>query len=146
MSNSVTTLLTQLLADTYTLALKTQNYHWNVVGSDFYGLHTLFESHYQSLYEAADELAERLRVLGDYAPGSFSEFSKLTTIPEAKKGISANDMLVDLVESHKKVAAVAKKLVLASQENKDDATADMAVDRVEPHEKMIWILKSSLPR
>lgn len=146
MSNSVTTLLTELLANTYALGLKTQNYHWNVVGSDFYGLHTLFESQYQSLYEAADELAERLRVLGEYAPGSFSEFAKLTIIPEAKKGITANDMLMDLADSHQKIVGIAKKLVVAAQENRDDATVDMVIDRIEPHEKTIWILKSSLPK
>lgn len=143
MSNHVTTTLALLLADTFTLALKTHNYHWNVIGAGFYDLHKLFEEQYESLYKAADELAERLRALGEYAPGSFAEFSKLTSITEAKKGATANEMLVDLTASHEKVANLAKKLTLLSHESRDEVTADIALDRAGSHEKMAWMLKSS---
>lgn len=143
MTNHVTSTLTSLLADTFTLALKTHNYHWNVIGPGFYGLHKLFEEQYESLYKAADKLAERLRALGEYAPGSYSEFSKFTSIAEAKKGAISKDMLADLVASHEKAAAVAKKLNVLSHENRDEVTADIALDREESHEKMAWILKSS---
>lgn len=143
-SGNVTAELSVLLADTYTLALKTQNYHWNVTGPEFYSLHKLFEEQYESLHEAADVLAERIRALGVYSPGSFSEFTRLTNITEAQKGINSKAMLQDLVKSHELVVKQAKEVIAAGEAAGDDATVDIVVGRIEEHDKQAWMLNSSL--
>jgi len=143
-SENVTEELSILLADTYALALKTQNYHWNVAGPDFYSLHKLFEGQYESLHDAADELAERIRALDNYAPGSFAEFAKLTNISEAKKGLSSKEMLKDLAKSHEAVVKQAKKVIEASESAGDPTTVDIVVGRIEEHDKQAWMLNSSL--
>lgn len=141
---SVAPALSALLADTYTLAIKTQNYHWNVTGREFYSLHKLFEEQYDALFDAADELAERLRALGGYAPGGLAEFAKLTTISDAKSGLSAEAMLKDLAKSHEQAAATTRTLIAASEAAGDHATNDMAVGRLEDHDKMRWMLTASV--
>jgi starvation-inducible DNA-binding protein len=136
--------LSILLADTYVLALKTQNYHWNVTGTEFYSLHNLFEGQYESLYNAADELAERIRALGSYAPGGLTEFSRLTNISDAKKGTTSKTIVQDLAKSHETVVKQAKKVLAAAESVGDDSTIDMVVGRVEEHDKQVWMLNSSL--
>ncbi len=136
--------LSVLLADTYALALKTQNYHWNVTGSEFYSLHKLFEEQYEALHDAADILAERIRALNSFAPGSFSEFSKMTTIPEAKKNINSKAMLEDLVQSNLYAIKQCKKAIRVADNAEDDATVDMVTARLEEHEKYVWMLRSSI--
>ncbi len=142
--NNVTGELSVLLADTYALALKTQNYHWNVTGAEFYSLHKLFEGQYESLHDAADELAERIRALGAYAPGGFAEFAKLTNIADAKKGANAKAMLQDLAKSHAAVVKQANKVIKAAESAGDSSTIDMVVGRIEEHDKQAWMLNSSL--
>lgn len=142
--NEIINGLNKVLADTYTLYLKTQNYHWNVTGANFYALHLLFEKQYEELGDAADTLAERIRSLQAQAPGSFSEFSKLTTIKEAVKSISAHEMLKQLAHDHEQVIATLNPLIPAAQGGGDEATADLYIERLHAHYKAAWMLRSSL--
>ena len=128
--------LSELLADTYVLYLKTHNFHWNVSGPMFTTLHTLFEAEYTELALAVDEIAERIRALGAVAPGSFSQYSSLAKIKEADGVPKATDMIKELVGDQAHVVAAAKKVVKAAEAADDDATADahrslrhLAVDR-----------------
>lgn len=137
--------LAGVLADTALLALKTQNYHWNVTGPDFFSLHGLFEAQYEELAEATDELAERIRALGFPAPGSFREFLTLGTVEEAKSGTTAAaDMVRDLADGHQAVVRTAKRALPSAEADDDQATADMLVARIAAHEKAAWMLESTL--
>ena len=135
--------LKPLLADTYTLYLKTQNYHWNVVGKNFFSLHLLFEQHYRALAEAVDEIAERIRELGEKAPGSYTEFAQLTSQSEAKAG-NAEEMILDLQTSHEKMSLSLHDLFEAAKTFNDESTQDLLVKRLEHHEKAAWMLKAHL--
>jgi starvation-inducible DNA-binding protein len=133
--------LSRLLADTYTLYLKTQNYHWNVEGPQFHALHTMFEEQYVELRDAVDRIAERIRALGFPAPGSYAEFSGLTTIEEAAPGIAdAKDMVRALAAGHETVAGTARAAVDVAEASGDIATVDLVTNRVEVHEKTAWML------
>jgi starvation-inducible DNA-binding protein len=143
-STNIVEELSILLADTYSLALKTQNYHWNVTCAEFYSLHKLFEDQYESLHSASDELAERIRALGAYAVGGFGEFAKLTNISDAKPGISSKEMLKDLAKSHETAVRQARKVIEAAEAAGDNATVDIVVGRIEEHDKQAWMLNSSL--
>lgn len=135
--------LSTLLADSYTLYLKTQNYHWNVEGPQFHALHTMFEEQYIELRDAVDRIAERIRALGFPAPGSYRAFADRTSIGEADDGIaSAGDMVRSLAEGHETLAATARAAVDAAEEADDVATADLATNRVEIHEKTAWMLRA----
>lgn len=134
--------LEQALADTFTLALKTQNYHWNVVGSNFFGLHNLFEEQYNDNYAAADELAERIRAIGAPAPGGLRAFKEITTVADAQDGIDARAMLDDLIESNEAVAASLKTGVDVAEKADDVSTADMLTGRITAHDKAAWMLRS----
>ena len=134
--------LEQALADTYTLALKTQNYHWNVEGPNFFGLHNLFEEHYTDGYAAADELAERIRALGAAAPGGLRAFQEITKIADAKEGVDAKAMIDDLIDSHAAVVATLKTGVDVAENADDPATADMLTGRVTAHDKAACMLRS----
>lgn len=135
--------LGHLLADTYTLYLKTQNYHWNVTGPMFRALHLMFEEQYIELRDAVDQVAERIRSLGYPAPGSFSEFTKLTGIPEGDSTIPAMDMVRSLAEGHEACARTARTVVAAAETASDVASADLATVRVETHEKTAWMLRAT---
>lgn len=140
---TVTDLLAVLLADTYTLGLKTQNYHWNVTGPQFAALHELFGKQYDELFEAVDELAERIRALDARAPGSLAAFASLTTVPEASGTEDAEKMLLSLADGHERVVATAHRVITAAEKANDPATADMATVRMEAHQKAAWMLNSS---
>jgi starvation-inducible DNA-binding protein len=133
-----------LLADSYTLYLKTHNFHWNVTGPMFTTLHTLFMTQYTELSLAVDEIAERIRALGQMAPGSYTEFEKLATVREAVKVPKAEDMIKILVADHTTVAATARDLVAAAEKAGDDASADLGVRRIDVSEKAAWMLRSHL--
>jgi starvation-inducible DNA-binding protein len=135
--------LEHLLADTYTLYLKTQNYHWNVTGPMFRSLHLMFEEQYIELRDAVDEVAERIRSLGYPAPGSFAEFSRLTTITESEGAPEAMDMVRGLAEGHETAARTARAVVEAAEAAGDVATADLATVRIETHEKTAWMLRAT---
>ncbi|MFP3914729.1 MAG: Dps family protein [Actinomycetota bacterium] len=135
--------LSRLLADTYTLYVKTHGYHWNVTGPMFRSLHLMFEEQYVELREAVDEIAERIRALGHFAPGSYAEFAKLTAVGEEEGAPEALDMVRNLVEGHETVIRTARELVKVAEEAGDAATADLATERLEVHEKTAWMLRAT---
>ncbi len=144
MSKKVVDNLKNLLADNYTLYLKTQNFHWNVTGPNFQSLHVLFETQYNDLFAANDAIAERIRALGSKAPGSFKEFEKLSTIKEASGSYNAKQMVTELVKDQNNIIKTLKKVVSAAAASGDEVTEGIAVDRIEIHEKNRWMLESSI--
>lgn len=134
--------LSVLLADTYTLYLKTHNYHWNVTGPMFQTLHTLFETQYNELALAVDEIAERIRALGEFAPGSYKEYAKLTSVKEADGIPSAEDMIKDLVKGQEAIAKTARSIVPVADHAADEVTLDLLTQRMTVHEKTAWMLRS----
>lgn len=143
-SKKVIQALSKLLADSYILYLKTQNYHWNVTGPYFNTLHTLFQTQYEDLALANDLIAERLRALGIKAPGSFSAFSKLTSIKEETGNPSATQMLKNLAKDQEIIVASAESVLKAAQADDDDPTVDLAIERQNTHQKNLWMLKAHL--
>ena len=142
--SDVTAALDKLLADSYTLYVKTHGYHWNVTGPMFNSLHTLFEDHYTELAMAVDEIAERSRALGVPALGSYRQFSELTDVPEDTTVPKALDMVANLAKDHETVIGSARALVRAAEEAGDDASVDLGVRRIDTHEKTAWMLRSHL--
>lgn len=136
--------LSRLLADSYTLYLKTHNYHWNVTGPQFTTLHTMFEKQYVELAVAVDEVAERIRALGLPAPGSYSEFTELTSVEEARGGEDAREMLRQLVIGQETAARTAREGFPAADGANDQPTADLLTQRMQIHEKNAWMLRSML--
>ncbi len=136
--------LSRLLADTYTLYLKTHNYHWNVTGMQFNTLHTMFEQQYTELQQAVDEIAERIRALGIPAPGSYAAFSELTSISEAAGGEDADEMLRQLVIGQETVVRTARSGFPSADEANDEPSADLLTQRMQIHEKNAWMLRSML--
>jgi starvation-inducible DNA-binding protein len=136
--------LSVLLASSYTLYLKTQNYHWNVTGPMFATLHTLFETQYTELAAANDEIAERIRALDAFAPGSLAEFSKLSVVKEARGRSTAKEMIQTLVADQRAVARAAHEVIDAAEKSGDQATVDLGTRRVNIHEKNAWMLQSHL--
>ena len=135
--------LARLLADTYTLYLKTQGYHWNVVGPMFRSLHLMFEEEYVDLREAADEIAERIRALGQVSPGSFTEMIKLSSVADEEGTPEALEMVRRLVDGHEAVIRTAREVVAAAEAAGDVATADLGTQRIHIHEKTAWMLRST---
>ena len=133
--------LSKVLADTYTLYLKTHNYHWNVRGPLFHSLHTMFEEQYTELATAVDEIAERIRALGELAPGSYSEFVKLASIPEGNSQNDAKTMIRELVEGQEAVVRTCRDLFPVVDEANDEPTADLLTTRMQTHEKNAWMLR-----
>lgn len=136
--------LSRLLADSYTLYLKTHNFHWNVTGPMFQTLHTMFELQYTELATAVDLIAERIRSLGVYAPGSYKQFSDLTSISEETGVPSAIDMIRNLVQGHEAVARTARSIFEVAEKGKDEASLDLLTQRIQLHEKTAWMLRSLL--
>ncbi|KZC15790.1 DNA starvation/stationary phase protection protein [Rhodanobacter sp. FW510-R12] len=136
--------LSRLLADTYSLYLKTHSFHWNVTGPQFNSLHTMFETQYNELWLAADEVAERIRTLDVFAPGSYSQFAKLSAIKEEAGVPEWKAMVGQLVEGHEIAAATARDTLKAANAAGDDGTADMVTGRLKEHEKTAWMLRSLL--
>ena len=136
--------LKRLLADSYALYVKTHNFHWNVEGPLFNTLHTMFEEQYTELAEAIDEIAERIRALGVYAPGSFSQFGELSAIPDEIDVPSAEDMIRKLVDGQETVVRTARKVLPPANEADDEPTVDLLTRRMDTHEKNAWMLRSML--
>ena len=134
--------LSRLLADSYTLYLKTHNYHWNVTGPMFSTLHQLFEQQYLELATAVDLIAERIRALGFRAPGSYKEFTHLTSICEAEGEPDATEMIRDLMEGQEAVVRTARSIFAVVEEAHDEPTADLLTQRMQIHEKNAWMLRS----
>ena len=136
--------VTTVLADTYALYFKTHAYHWNVTGPRFHDLHMLFETQYNELWTATDDIAERIRALGPKAPSSYADMTAAATLDSAAEKTDANDMVQDLLDGHEKViATIRKALELAAQQG-DEATADILTPRLTAHEKTAWMLRSTL--
>ena len=136
--------LSALLADSFTLYMMTHNFHWNVTGPQFNSLHLMFMGQYTEQWNALDILAERIRALGHPAPGTFSEFAKLTSIKEVSGVPKANDMVRHLVNAQESTARTARKLFPVVEAANDQPTADLLTQRLEVHEKTAWMLRSLL--
>lgn len=136
--------LARLLADTYSLQLKSHAFHWNVTGPMFNALHQMFEEHYTELWTAADVIAERIRALDVYAPGSYAQLASLTSIKEETGVPEWKGMVEQLVDGHETVARTARETFRAADEANDEATADLATQRMQEHEKNAWMLRSLL--
>ena len=136
--------LARLLANSYTLYLKTQNYHWNVTGPMFTTLHTLFETQYTEMAAAVDEIAERIRALGAFAPGSLGAFSKLAAVREESGRPAAKEMIQNLAADQDTVSDCARAVIEAAEKNDDQASVDLATRRQEVHQKNAWMLRSHL--
>jgi starvation-inducible DNA-binding protein len=136
--------LSVLLADTYAIYLKTQNYHWHVRGPQFKTLHELFEEHYTELAMAVDELAERIRILGHNAPATFNEFNQLKTITDGDANASANEMVIDLHQDHQKIIDDLYQAIEVAQENNDEGSIALLSERIAAHEKARWMLGVSI--
>lgn len=135
--------LSRVLADTYVLQLKTKYYHWNVTGALFHSLHTLFDAQYQELSNAVDELAERIRALGVTAPGTFHEFSGLSSLKEDKYLPTGwNDMVYNLTAAHEQLICDIREKLTLVQKAGDEGTADLFIRRIQEHEKAAWMLRS----
>lgn len=138
----IVTGLMQFLASTYTLYLKTQNFHWNVVGPAFYQHHLLFESQYKEMATAIDEIAERVRALGVRAPASMREFSELSVIKEDRSVMGGNEMVRTLLEGQEMLVRSARSLLPIVKHADDEPTLNLLTMRMEVHEKNAWMLRS----
>lgn len=142
--NSVVELLKRVLADTYLLYLKTQNFHWNVTGPLFPQLHSMFESQYEELSEAVDAIAERIRALGAFAPGSFTSFLAYATLDEAGEVPNPEGMLAQLLDDHESIVRNMREGFDVLDEAGDEVTLDLFVQRMASHEKTAWMLRANL--
>jgi len=136
--------LSRLLADSYTLYLKTHNYHWNVTGPMFNTLHLMFEQQYTELATAVDLIAERIRALGHAAPGSYKAYAKMTDIAEEEGVPNAQEMIRQLVAGQEAVVRTARSIFPAVEAASDEPTADLLTQRMQVHEKNAWMLRSML--
>ncbi len=138
--------LGRLLADTYTLQLKTHQYHWNVTGPMFQTLHLMFMAQYQELWTATDEIAERIRALGEFAPGSYRAFVELSSIEEDAPGLPppALEMIRNLMEGHEATVLTARTIFPMAEEANDQSTCDLLTQRMQIGEKTAWMLRSLL--
>jgi len=136
--------LSHLLADTYSLYLKTHYFHWNVTGPMFHSLHQMFEEEYTELAQAVDDIAERIRTLGEVAPGSYSQFAELSSVSETREVPEAKEMVRLLVEGNEAVVRTARAAFPAAERSGDEATADLLTERMRTHEKTAWMLRSMI--
>jgi len=136
--------LSRVLADSYTLYIKTHGHHWNVEGPNFPALHAMFEEQYTELAEAVDQIAERIRALGAKAPAGYAAFSALTEIPESGTDMNADGMVADLLSGHEAVATSAQAALDAAKQAGDEVSVDIMVQRKTVHDKTAWMLRSTL--
>ncbi len=142
MSNKLVAKLELLLSNSYALTIKTQNYHWNVVGSNFVALHQLFGEQYQELFTAIDEIAERIRSFGVLVEADLLYFGQNSQITAPKKNSNAEKMVSDLVKGHQVIIDDLLDSIKLAQENKDEGTADLFIRRIQVHQKALWMLQS----
>ena len=136
--------LSKALADSYALYLKTHGYHWNVRGVEFFTFHTLLEQQYREMWDALDDIAERIRALGELAPQSASAFANLTSIKDGDPEKDSSEMLKELIKDHGVVISTARAALDAADEVGDEASVDLMTQRLAAHEKAAWMLRSSL--
>lgn len=135
-------LLGKALADSYVLYLKTQNLHWNVVGPQFYGVHKLTEAQYQDMAESIDDIAERIRAIGFFAPGSFDAYKKLTSVEEAGSEFDAQAMIATLADDNETCSRSLRQAVIEAEKLEDVKTADLLTERIGQHEENTWMLRA----
>lgn len=140
----ITEELRNFLANTYALYLKTQNFHWNVTGPEFFSLHLLFQKHYEEMADGVDEIAERVKSLGSYVDGSFSSFLKRSLVKESNEQISFNQMVHELMDDHERLSKMGRPLIHRFQQIHDDVSSDLLIKRLSFHEKAAWMLRSHL--
>ncbi len=140
----VVQMLSTILSSTYVLYMKTQGFHWNVVGPNFYSLHKLSEEHYEEMAEAIDTIAERIRALGHIAPANYSWYEKLSIIKTTTELKDTKSQLIDLLSDHEALASLLKEGFDLAEQAKDHATGDLFVERMRSHEKTAWMLRSVL--
>ena len=133
-----------LLADTYSIYLKTQNFHWNLKGEGFYSLHLLLQKLYEELAEAIDEIAERIRALGQYVEAHFSRYSADTSIAGEKHWTASKGMVQQLTKDHEAIAKRHRPTIAFAEENHDAPTGDLVIQRISTHEKAAYLLRSHL--
>lgn len=137
--------LNMVLADTYAIYLKSQNYHWNVSGKHFYILHKMLETQYTALSDAIDEIAERIKTLNAKAEGSFESFAKLTSISNPIDPAKESDIIPDLLKSHEAIQKTIQNALNSAKILSDEATIGLMVERLSYHQKIVWMLRSSIP-
>ena len=142
--NEIAQGLSKVLADSYTLYLKTHNYHWNVTGPMFQTLHNMFEEQYTEMAVAVDDIAERIRQLGMPAPGTFKEFKALSVINEDEGVPKAMDMIRNLCKANEAVARTSREAFSTAEAANDQPTCDLLTQRMQVHEKTAWMLRSML--
>jgi starvation-inducible DNA-binding protein len=143
---TVTGALARLLADTYTLYLKTHGFHWNVTGPHFRSFHLMFEEQYIELRDAVDEIAERIRTLGPLAPGSYREMARLTVVADEEGAPAALEMVNRLIAANEVIVRTAGAVIRAAEEAGDPASVDLATRRIAVHEKTLWMLRATAAR
>ncbi len=134
--------LSDILADTYFLYLKAHNFHWNVEGPRFRSLHNMFEEHYRDLWDSLDDIAERIRALGAYAPGTYAKFKARSSIVENEEIPTAEGMLDELIADNETVIRNLRAAVARAEEQDDPASADLLTGRLHAHEKQVWMMRS----
>lgn len=144
--DQITTKLAHFLSDTFVLYVKTLNFHWNMVGPEFFMYHHLLQKQYEELAEANDELAERIRMLGRSAPGSMQDFLQLSCLKESPANLHQNDMIQELVETHDTLIEHCHSLIKFTEEVLDQGTADLLIERIRSHSKQAWLLRSHLEK
>jgi starvation-inducible DNA-binding protein len=142
--NDVAQSLSKVLADSFAVYLKTHGYHWNVRGPEFFTFHNLLEQQYRDIWAALDDIAERIRALGEPAPQSPSTFGNLTSIKDGDPDKSAADMLTELMRDHETLIATTREALKVSDEAEDEATSDLLTQRLAAHEKFAWMLRATL--
>ena len=138
--------LSKVLADSFVLYMKIHNYHWNVTGPMFQTLHVMFMDQYTELWNAVDEIAERIRSLGYHAPGTFKEFLKLSSMKEIEGSVNADKMIRDVISGHETVARSARAALKVAEKADDQPTIDVMVQRLQIHEKNAWMLRSLIDK
>ncbi|MFZ0564601.1 MAG: DNA starvation/stationary phase protection protein [Chlamydiales bacterium] len=144
--DQITTKLAHFLSDTFVLYVKTLNFHWNMVGPEFFMYHQLLQKQYEELAEASDELAERIRMLGRSAPGSMQDFLQLSCLKESPTNLSQKEMIQELVEMHEILVEHCHGLIKFTEEVLDQGTADLLIERIRSHSKQAWLLRSHLEK
>ena len=138
--------LSKVLAESFAVYLKTHGYHWNVQGPEFFSLHGLLQQQYTEMWAALDDIAERIRALGELAPMSGSAFGNLTSIGDGNPDQTATEMLKELIRDNATLISTARKALEVAGEAGDEASVDLMTQRLAAHEKASWMLRSSLPR
>lgn len=135
--------LSLILADTYILYTKTQNFHWNIVDNRFYSLHLFLEKQYEELADAIDEIAERIRILGEKTPGSLKQFLDMTSIKESSNSSHGSQMIKELLDGHETMIRYLREIIDIASKLGDEGTVDLLVQRLRAHEKHAWMLRST---